>query len=169
MASSGNGTSVHLSGEMFMAMTGIKMQHVPYRGSAPAITDLLGGQVQVIFDNMPSVIQHIRSGALRALAVTTLEPSAQLPDVPTVAATVPGYEASALFGMGAPKNTPKEIIAKLKSEINAILAEPDMTKRLVELGGAPLIQTPEKFGADIAAETEKWKKVIDGANIEKVQ
>ena len=169
MASSGNGTSVHLSGEMFMAMTGIKMQHVPYRGSAPAITDLLGGQVQVIYDNMPSVIQHIRSGALRALAVTTLEPSAQLPDVPTVAATVPGYEASALFGMGAPKNTPKEIIAKLNSEINAILAEPDMTKRLVELGGAPLIQTPEKFGADIAAETEKWKKVIDGANIEKVQ
>ena len=169
MASSGNGTSVHLSGEMFMAMTGIKMQHVPYRGSAPAITDLLGGQVQVIYDNMPSVIQHIRSGALRALAVTTLEPSAQLPDVPTVAATVPGYEASALFGMGAPKNTPKEIIAKLNSEINAILAEPDMTKRLVELGGAPLIQTPEKFGADIAAETEKWKKVIDGASIEKVQ
>src|SRR5215218_1332847 len=135
LASSGNGTSVHLSGEMFMAMTGIKMQHVPYRGAAPAITDMLGGQVQVIFDNMPSIIQHIRSGALRALAVTTLEPSGLLPDVPTVAATVPGYEASALFGMGAPKNTPKEIIAKLNSEINAILAEPDMKKRLIELGG----------------------------------
>src|SRR3954451_20574920 len=115
MASSGNGTSVHLSGEMFMAMTGVKMQHVPYRGAAPAITDMLGGQVQVIFDNMPSVIQHIRGGALRALAVTTTEPSALLPGVPTVAATVPGYEASALFGMGAPKNTPKEIIAKLNS------------------------------------------------------
>jgi len=169
MASSGNGTSVHLSGEMFMAMTGVKMQHVPYRGAAPAITDMLGGQVQVIFDNMPSIIQHVRSGALRALAVTTLEPSSQLPDVPTVAATVPGYEASALFGMGAPKNTPKEIITRLNTEINAILAEPDMKKRLVELGGEPLIQTPEKFGADIAAETEKWKKVIDGANIEKVQ
>ena len=169
MASSGNGTSVHLSGEMFMAMTGVKMQHVPYRGAAPAITDMLGGQVQVIFDNMPSIIQHVRSGALRALAVTTTEPSAQLPDVPTVAATVPGYEASALFGMGAPKNTPKEIIAKLNTEINAILAEPDMTKRLVELGGAPLIQTPEKFGADIVAETEKWKKVIEGANIQKVE
>jgi tripartite-type tricarboxylate transporter receptor subunit TctC len=169
LASSGNGTSVHLSGEMFMAMTGIKMQHVPYRGAAPAITDMLGGQVQVIFDNMPSIIQHIRSGALRALAVTTLEPSGLLPDVPTVAATVPGYEASALFGMGAPKNTPKEIIAKLNSEINAILAEPDMKKRLIELGGEPLIQTPEKFGADIVAETEKWKKVIDSANIEKVQ
>jgi tripartite-type tricarboxylate transporter receptor subunit TctC len=169
LASSGNGTSVHLSGEMFMAMTGVKMQHVPYRGAAPAITDMLGGQVQVIFDNMPSIIQHVRSGALRALAVTTLEPSSQLPGVPTVAATVPGYEASALFGMGAPKNTPKEIIAKLNAEVNAILAEPDMKKRLVELGGEPLIQTPEKFGADIAAETEKWKKVIDGANIEKVQ
>src|SRR4030081_1791954 len=169
MASSGNGTSVHLSGEMFMAMTGVKMQHVPYRGSAPATTDLLGGQVQVIFDNMPSIIQHIRSGALRALGVTTAERSAQLPDVQTVAETVPGYEASALFGMGAPRNTPKEIIAKLNTEINAILAEPDMKKRLVELGGEPLIQTPEKFGADIAAETEKWKKVIDGANIEKVQ
>jgi len=169
MASSGNGTSVHLSGEMFMAMTGIKMQHVPYRGAAPALTDMLGGQVQVIFDNMPSVIQHIRSGALRALAVTTTERSGLLPDVPTVADTVPGYEASALFGMGAPKNTPKEIIAKLNTEINAILAEPDMKKRLIELGGAPLIQTPEKFGADIVAETEKWKKVIESAKIEKVQ
>jgi tripartite-type tricarboxylate transporter receptor subunit TctC len=169
MASSGNGTSVHLSGEMFMAMTGVKMQHVPYRGAAPAITDMLGGQVQVIFDNMPSIIQHVRSGSLRALAVTTAEPSAQLPDVPTVAATVPGYEASALFGMGAPKNTPKEIITKLNAEINAILAEPDMKKRLVELGGEPLIQTPEKFGADIVAETEKWKKVIEEAKVEKVQ
>ena len=169
MASSGNGTSVHLSGEMFMAMTGVKMQHVPYRGAAPAITDMLGGQVQVIFDNMPSIIQHIRSGALRALAVTTTEKSPQLPDTPTVAETVPGYEASALFGMGAPKNTPKEIIAKLNAEINAILAEPDMKKRLVELGGEPLIQTPEKFGADIVAETEKWKKVVEGSGLEKVQ
>ncbi len=169
MASSGNGTSVHLSGEMFMAMTGVKMQHVPYRGAAPAITDMLGGQVQVIFDNMPSIIQHIKSGSLRALAVTTTERSALLPDVPTVAETVPGYEASALFGMGAPKNTPKEIIAKLNSEINAVLAEPDMKKRLIELGGDPLIQTPEKFGADIVAETEKWRKVIEEAKIEKVQ
>ena len=169
MASSGNGTSVHLSGEMFMAMTGIKMQHVPYRGAAPAITDMLGGQVQVIFDNMPSIIPHIKSGALRALGVTTTAKSPQLPDTPTVAETVPGYEASALFGMGAPKNTPKEIIARLNTEINAILAEPDMKKRLVELGGDPLIQTPEKFGADIAAETEKWKKVVEGAGLEKVQ
>jgi tripartite-type tricarboxylate transporter receptor subunit TctC len=138
---------------------------VPYRGAAPAITDLLGGQVQVIFDNMPSIIQHVRSGALRALGVTTAERSSQLPDVQAVAETVPGYEASALFGMGAPKNTPKEIIAKLNSEINTILAEPDMKKRLVELGGDPLIQTPEKFGADIAAETEKWKKVVEFAGL----
>jgi len=169
MASSGNGTSVHLSGEMFMAMTGVKMQHVPYRGAAPAITDMLGGQVDVIFDNMPSILQHIRAGSLRALAVTTTERSSLLPDVPTVADTVPGYEASALFGMGAPKNTPKEIIAKLNSEINAILAEPEMKKRLVDLGGDPLIGTPEAFGQMIVAETEKWKKVIEGANIPKVE
>jgi tripartite-type tricarboxylate transporter receptor subunit TctC len=169
MASSGNGTSVHLSGEMFMAMAGIKMQHVPYRGAAPAITDMLGGQVQVIFDNMPSIIQHIRAGSLRAMAVTTTERSALLPDVPTVAETVPGYEASALFGMGAPKNTPKEIIAKLNGEINAVLAEPEMKKRLIDLGGAPLIGTPEAFGAMIVAETEKWKKVIEGAGIAKVE
>jgi tripartite-type tricarboxylate transporter receptor subunit TctC len=169
MASSGNGTSVHLSGEMFMAMAGVQMQHVPYRGAAPAITDMLGGQTQVIFDNMPSIIQHIRSGALRALAVTTAERSSQLPDTPTVAETVPGYEASALFGMGAPKKTPPEIIAKLNQEINAVLAEPDMKKRLIDLGGEPLISTPEAFGAMIVAETEKWKKVIEGANIPKVE
>ncbi len=165
MASSGNGTSVHLSGEMFMAMSNTKMQHVPYRGAAPAITDMLGGQVQVIFDNMPSIIQHIRSGSLRALAVTTTERSPQLPDTPTVADTVPGYEASALFGMGAPKNTPKEIIGKLNGEINAILAEPDMRKRLIELGGEPLIQSPKAFGDQIRAETEKWKKVVEFAGL----
>jgi tripartite-type tricarboxylate transporter receptor subunit TctC len=168
MASSGNGTSVHLSGELFMAMSGSKMQHVPYRGAAPAITDMLGGQVQVIFDNMPSIIQHIRSGALRALAVTTAARSSQLPDVPTVAETVPGYEASALFGMGAPKKTPAEIVEKLNKEINAVLAEPDMKKRLTELGGEPLISTPDAFGAMIAAETEKWEKVVKfaGAHVE---
>src|SRR5262245_43758180 len=165
LASSGNGTSVHLSGEMFMAMSGAKMTHVPYRGAAPALTDLIGGQVQVIFDNMPSVIQHIKSGTLRALAVTTTQRSPQLPDTPTVADTVPGYEASALFGMGAPKNTPKEVIAKLNAEINTILAEPAIKARLIELGGAPLIQTPEQFGKDIVAETEKWKKVVDGAGL----
>ena len=165
MASSGNGTSVHLSGEMFMSMTRCKMQHVPYRGPAPALTDLIGGQVQVIFDNMPSVIQHIRSGSLRALAVTTTERSSQLPDVPTVAETVPGYEASALFGMGAPKNTPKGIISKLNQEINAAMAEPEIKKRLVELGGDPLPQTPEAFGDMIKAETAKWKKVVEFAGL----
>src|SRR6202048_2891377 len=169
MASSGNGTSVHLSGELFMAMSETKMQHVPYRGAAPAITDMLGGRVQGIFANMPSIIQHIRSGSLRALAVTTAERSSQLPDVPALAETVPGYEASALFGMGVPKKTPPEIVEKLNKEINAVLAEPDMKKRLTELGGEPLVRTPEKFGADIAAETEKWKKVIEGANITKVE
>jgi tripartite-type tricarboxylate transporter receptor subunit TctC len=165
MASSGNGTSVHLSGEMFMAMTGCKMQHVPYRGAAPAITDMMAGQVQVIFDNMPSIIQHIRSGALRALAVTTAERSPQLPGVQAIAETVPGYEASALFGMGAPAKTPKQIVDKLNTEINAVLAEDQMRQRLVDLGGAPLMQSPEAFGGMIAAETAKWKKVVEFAGL----
>jgi tripartite-type tricarboxylate transporter receptor subunit TctC len=165
MASSGNGTSVHLSGELFMAMSGAKMEHIPYKGAAPAITDLLGNRVQVIFDNMPSIIQHIGSGRLRALAVTTAERSPQLPDVPTVGETVAGYEASALFGMGAPKKTPPEIIAKLNREINAVLAEPETRKRLTELGGEPLISSPEAFGTMIAAETEKWEKVVSFAGI----
>jgi tripartite-type tricarboxylate transporter receptor subunit TctC len=165
LASSGNGTSVHLSGELFMAMSGAKMLHVPYRGAAPATTDLLGDRVQVMFDNMPSIIGHIRGGALRALAVTTATRSPELPDVPTVAETVPGYEASALFGMGAPKKTPPEIIAKLNKEINAVLADPEVKKRLIELGGDPVIATPEEFGAMIAAETEKWEKVVKFAGI----
>ena len=165
LASSGNGTSVHLSGEMFMAMTGTKMQHVPYRGAAPAITDLLGGQVQVIFDNMPSILQHIRAGSLRALAVTSTARSPLLPDVATLAETVPGYEASALFGVGVPRNTPKEIIEKLNKEINAVLAEPAIKTRLIDLGGEPLIGPPEAFGAMIAAETEKWEKVVKSAGV----
>ena len=168
MASSGNGTSVHLSGEMFMAMADVKMQHVPYRGAAPAITDMLGGQVQVIFDNMPSIIQHIRSGALRALAVTTTTRSPQLPDVPTVAETVPGYEASALFGVGIPRKTPAEVIDKLNKDINEVLAEPAIKARLIDLGGEPLISTPADFGKMISAETEKWEKVVKsaGAHVE---
>ena len=165
LASSGNGTSVHLSGEMFMATTGAKMQHVPYRGAAPAITDLLRGQVQVIFDNMPSILQHIRAGSLRALAVTSTARSSLLPDVPTLADTVPGYEASALFGMGVPKNTPKEIIEKLNKEINAVLAEPAIKAKLIDLGGEPLIGPPEAFGAMIVAETEKWEKVVKSAGV----
>jgi tripartite-type tricarboxylate transporter receptor subunit TctC len=165
LASSGNGTSVHLSGEMFMAMTGAKMLHVPYRGAAPATTDLLGNRVQVMFDNMPSIIGHIRGGALRALAVTTATRSPELPEVPTVAETIPGYEASALFGMGAPAKTPPEIIEKLNREINEVMAEPEIKKRLTELGGEPLIATPQAFGAMIAAETEKWEKVVKYAGI----
>lgn len=169
LASSGNGTSVHLSGEMFMAMSGVKMQHVPYRGAAPAITDLLGGQVQLIFDNMPSILQHVRAGSVRALAVTGTARSPLLPDVPVLADTIPGYEASALFGVGAPKNTPKAVIEKLNKEINAVLAEPAIKARLLDLGGEPLIGTPEAFGAMIAAETDKWRKVIEEAKVEKVQ
>jgi tripartite-type tricarboxylate transporter receptor subunit TctC len=160
MASSGNGTSIHLSGELFKAMTGVEMQHVPYRGSAPAVTDMIGGRVQVMFDNMPSCIGHIKAGTLRALAVTTAQRSAELPDVPTVGDTVKGYEASAWFGMGAPKNTPKPVIDKLNKEINAILAEPDIKKRLAELGGVTLIGTPDDFGKIIASETDKWEKVV---------
>jgi tripartite-type tricarboxylate transporter receptor subunit TctC len=165
MASSGNGTSVHLSGEMFMMMTGVKMQHVPYRGAALAITDMLGGQVQLIFDNMPSIIQHIRAGSLRALAVTTIARSPLLPDVPTVADTVPGYEASALFGMGAPKKTPPAIIEKLNKEINAVLAEPAIKAKLIDLGGEPLIGPPEAFGKMISEETDKWEKVVKAAGV----
>ncbi|WP_213771946.1 tripartite tricarboxylate transporter substrate binding protein [Bradyrhizobium sp. dw_78] len=165
MASSGNGTSLHLSGELFMLMTGAKMLHVPYRGAAPAITDLMGNRVQVIFDNMPSIIQHIRSGSLRALAVTTAERSPQLPDVPTVAETVPGYEASALFGMGAPKKTPPEIVAKLNREINEILTEPNIKLRFAELGGDPLIASSDAFGAMMQAETDKWEKVVKAAGL----
>jgi tripartite-type tricarboxylate transporter receptor subunit TctC len=160
MASSGNGTSVHLSGELFMAMTGVKMQHVPYRGAAPALTDMLSGQVQVIFDNMPSVISHIKAGSLRALAVTTANRSQELPDVPTVAETVKDYEASAWFGIGAPKGTPREIIEKLNKEVNEILVEPAMKARLAELGGVPMVGTPEDFGKIVQSETDKWEKVV---------
>jgi tripartite-type tricarboxylate transporter receptor subunit TctC len=168
MASSGNGTSVHLSGEMFMAMTGVKMTHVPYRGAGPALTDLIAGQVDVIFDNLPSSIGHIKGGALRALAVTTDKRSDALPDVPTVAETVPGYEASAWFGIGAPKGTPPDIIAKLNKAVNEALADPKMVARLAELGGTVMPGTPEEFGKVIQAETDKWAKVVQfsGASID---
>jgi tripartite-type tricarboxylate transporter receptor subunit TctC len=165
LASSGNGTSVHLSGEMFMMMSGIKMQHIPYRGAAPAITDMLGGQVQLIFDNMPSILQHIRAGSLRALAVTSTAKSSLLPDVPVLADTIPGYEASALFGAGAPKNTPKPIIEKLNKAFNEVLAEPAIKARLIDLGGEPLPGPPEAFGKMIVAETEKWEKVVKAAGL----
>ncbi len=168
LASSGNGTSVHLSGELFMTMTGAKMTHVPYRGSALALTDLLGGQVQVIFDNMPSVLPHIKGGKLRALAVTTEQRSDQLPDVPTLGDTVKGYEASAWFGMGVPAKTPPEVIAVLNKAMNETLADPKIKTRLAELGGATMGGTPADFGKIIASETEKWRKVVElsGASVE---
>jgi len=168
MASSGNGTSVHLSGELFMAMTGVKMTHVPYRGAAPAITDMIAGQVHVLFDNLPSSIEQIKGDKLRALAVTTDTPSPALPGVPTVAETVPGYEASAWFGMGAPKDTPPEIIAVLNKAINEALADPNMKTRLAELGGLPMPGTPADFGKIILDETEKWRKVVEfaGASVD---
>jgi len=159
-ASSGNGTSVHLSGELFKIMTGIDLTHIPYRGSAPALTDMISGTVQVMFDNMPSSLPHIQAGKLRALGVTTTARSDALPNVPTVAETVPGYEASAFFGMSMPKGTPAEVIEKLNQEINAGLADPDVKARLAELGGILMPGTPAQFGQVIAEETEKWAKVI---------
>ena len=159
-ASSGNGTSVHLSGELFKIMTGVELTHVPYRGSAPALTDMLGGVVQVMFDNMPSSLPYIRADKLRALAVTTAQRSPALPDVPTVSEAVPGYEASAFFGMSAPKGTPAGIIDKLNNEINAVLADAGMQAKLADLGGTPIPGSAAEFGQLIAAETEKWADVI---------
>jgi tripartite-type tricarboxylate transporter receptor subunit TctC len=165
MASSGNGTSIHLSGELFKMMTGVQMTHIPYKGSAPALIDLMGGQVQVMFDNLPSSIGHIKAGKLRALAVTTAARSLELPDVPTVGDTVKGYEASAFFGLGAPKGTPKEIIEVLNKQINAALKDPGILKKLADLGGIPLAGTPDDFGKVIADETAKWEKVVHAANL----
>ena len=160
LASSGNGTSIHMSGELFKMMTGLSMQHVPYRGSAPMLTDLLGGQVQVTFDNMPSSIGHLRSGKLRALAVTTTTRSDALPDIPTVGDFVPGYEARAWFGFGMPTGTPAEIIERLNKEINAGLADPKIKARLVDMGGMLISGTPAEFGKLLAEETDKWAKVV---------
>jgi tripartite-type tricarboxylate transporter receptor subunit TctC len=165
-ATSGNGTSVHLSGELFKLMTGVQLTNVPYRGSAPALTDMLSGQVQVMFDNMPPSLPHIRAGKLRALGVTTSSRSEALPDVPTVAETVPGYEASAFFGMGAPKGTPPEIIEILNREINTGLADPGIKARLAELGGMSIGGTPADFGRLVADETAKWGKVIKDGGVE---
>ena len=165
VASSGNGTSIHLSGELFKMMTGTKMTHVPYKGSAPMLTDLLGGQVQITFDNLPSSIGHIKAGKLRALAVTTAQRSDELPDVPTVAETVPGYEASAFFGFGVPSGTPKEIVEVLNKEINLALKDPGMIAKLKELGGTPIPGTPEDFGKLVADETAKWEKVVRAADL----
>ena len=168
MASSGTGTSVHLSGEHFKSMTGCEMLHVPYKGAGPALTDLIGGQVHVLFDNLPSSAGHIKSGRLRALGVTSEQREPSLPGVPTVGETVPGYEATAWFGVGMPKGTPREVINKINAEVTRALADPKMRERLAELGGKPIAGTPEDFGKVIAAETAKWEKVVisSGAKVE---
>jgi tripartite-type tricarboxylate transporter receptor subunit TctC len=160
MASSGNGSTIHVSGELFKMMTGVNMVHVPYRGGAPALTDMISGQVQVMFDNVPTSIEFIRAGKLRPLAVTTAVRSDVLPDLPTVADFVPGYEASAWYGVGAPKGTADEIIDRLNKEINAILADPKAKARLAELGATVLAGSPADFGKLVAEETEKWGKVV---------
>jgi len=165
MASSGNGTSPHLAGELFKMMTGIDMAHVPYRGAGPALTDLLGGQVQVMIASTAASMPYITSGKLHPLAVTTSTRLEVLPDTPTVGEFVPGYEASGWFGIGAPRNTPADVVDKLNKEINAALADPKIKARLAELGGIPLSMTPAEFGKFISDETEKWGKVVRAANI----
>jgi tripartite-type tricarboxylate transporter receptor subunit TctC len=160
MASSGNGSTIHMSGELFKMLTGINMVHVAYRGSAPALTDMIGGQVQVMFDNIPTSLEHVRSGKLRGLAVTSLTRSEVLPDLPLVADYLPGYEASAWYGIGAPKNTPPEIIDKLNKEINSVLADPKLKSRFRELGAMELSGSPADFKKLIGDETDKWAKVV---------
>ena len=164
-ASSGNGTSVHMSAELFKIKAGIDMVHVPYRGSAPAYPDLLTGKVHVLFDNLPGAIQFVRTGQLRALGVTTARRSDALPDVPAIAETVPGYEASVWYGISAPKGTPPEAVATLNAAVNAALADPKIKARLAELGGVPMPMSPVEFGRLVADETEKWGQVVRAAGI----
>jgi tripartite-type tricarboxylate transporter receptor subunit TctC len=168
MASSGSGTSVHLSGELFKFMTGCDMLHVPYKGAGPALTDLVGGQVNVMFDNLPSSAPFIRAGKLRALGMTSTTRDPGFPDVPAISDTVPGYEATAWFGLGMPKNSPREAIEKVNAEVNRALADPEFQKKLAALGGTPIPGTPEAFTKTIADETEKWSKVVisSGAKVE---
>ena len=168
MASSGSGSSIHLSGELFKIMTGCKMAHIPYKGAGPALNDLIAGQVQVMFDNLPSSAGFIKDGRIRALAVTTSVREASLPNVPTVAETVTGYEASAWFGISAPKGTPRDIVEKLNTAVNQLLAESKIQKRLSELGGTPIPGTPEDFGKLISNDTQKWERVVksSGATVD---
>lgn len=168
MASSGAGTSVHLSGELFKSMAGIDMKHVPYKGAGPATVDLISGQVDVLFDNMPSIISHIRAGTVRALGVTSAQRSPALPDVPAVAEIVPGYEASAWFGLSVPKGTPRPVIDRINREVNALLADPAVRAKLADLGGVPIAGSPEDFWKIHRMETEKWAKVVQssGAKVE---
>jgi tripartite-type tricarboxylate transporter receptor subunit TctC len=168
-ASSGSGTSIHLSGELFKTMTGVDMVHVPYKGSAPAITDLMGGQVQIMFDNLPSSLQQIKGGKLRAIAVTSLKRAPALPDVPTIAESgLPGFEASSWFGVLAPAGTPPAVIAKINGEVNAWLQSPEGKQQLMSQGAESAGGTPEQFAAHIRSETEKWAKVVkaSGAKVD---
>jgi tripartite-type tricarboxylate transporter receptor subunit TctC len=168
-ASSGNGTSIHLAGELFKTMTGVQMTHVPYKGSAPALTDLLGGQVQLMFDNMPSALPHVKTGKLRALAVTAAKRSPATPDLPTIAESgVPGFEATSWFGLLAPAGTPKEIVTKLNKEVVRILKTPDVKERLLAQGAEPVGNSPEQFAGHIKAEIVKWRKVVEvsGAQVD---
>ena len=160
MASAGSGTAPHMAGELFKMMVGVDMVHVPYRGNAPALIDLLSGRVQVMFDNLSNSIDQIRVGKLRALAVTTTSRSPLLPQIPTVAEFVPGFEASAWFGLGAPRNTPRQIVDRLNREINAGLDDPKIKARLADIGFDALAGTPADFEKLIAEETEKWRKVV---------
>jgi tripartite-type tricarboxylate transporter receptor subunit TctC len=165
MASAGNGSAPHMAGELFKLMAGVNLVHVPYRGQGPALTDLLGGQVQVLFAATPGTTDYVRTGKLRALAVTTASRAEQLPELPTVGDFVPGYEASQWYGIGAPKNTPAAIVDKLNREINAAIADPGMKARLAAIGGEPLPGSPANFGKLISEETEKWGKVVRAAGI----
>ena len=167
-ASAGNGTSAHLATELFKAMTGVQLLHVPYRGSGPALIDMISGRVQVMFDTLSSSIPHIRDGKLRALAVTTATRSDALPDLPTVADTVPGFEVTAWFGVGVPKGTPTEIVDKLNREVNAALADPKIRARFAELGAVPFPATPAQMVSHVATETEKWGKAVtfSGATVD---
>ena len=159
--SPGSGASPHVSGELFKSMTGTDLLHIPYKGSAPAMTDLLGGQTSVMFDNMPSAIQHVRSGKLRPIAVTTAKRSPELPDVPTIAeAGVPGYEATSWFGMFAPAGTPKPVLDKLHAALIKVLNQADVKKKIAEQGGDVVAETPDQFAAFIQAESVKWGKVV---------
>ncbi len=164
-ASAGVGTPQHVSGELFKMMTGVVMQHVPYRGSAPALTDLLGGQVQLMIETTPASLEHIRAGRLRGLAVTTLTRAEALPDLPTIADSVPGYESISWYGISAPKGTPADVVEKLNHEINAGLADPKLKARLAELGGTVLPGSPADFDKFIANETDKWGKVVNAAHM----
>ncbi|MCW0233895.1 MAG: tripartite tricarboxylate transporter substrate binding protein [Ferrovibrio sp.] len=161
MASSGNGTSIHLSGELFKVMTGVAMEHVPYKGSAPALTDLMGGQVQVMFDNMPSALPHVKAGKLRAIAVTTATRSPAMPELPTIAeAGVPGFEAASWFGLLAPAGTPKEIVAKIHADVVKAMKTTDLTEKMAQQGAVAVGYTPDEFAAYIKTELAKWEKVV---------